>query len=59
MREVSVRPGRIRGMGNVVPPLSTSDLSINHCVISSNDDFMVNGVGFIVLVLVFLLFLLI
>lgn len=43
MKKIEVRPEKVRGMGNLIPPLSVSDFELSDCVIHEEDPFKING----------------
>lgn len=43
MKKIEVRPEKVRGMGNLIPPLSVSDFELSDCMIHEEDPFKING----------------
>lgn len=43
MKKIEVRPEKVRGMGNLIPPLSVSDFELSDCMIHEEDSFKING----------------
>ena len=43
MKKIEVRPEKVRGMGNLIPPLSVSDFELSDCMIHEEDAFKING----------------
>lgn len=43
MKKIEVRPEKVRGMGNLIPPLSVSDFELGDCMIHEEDPFKING----------------
>ena len=43
MKKIEVRPEKVRGMGNIIPPLSVSDFELSDCMIHEEDPFKING----------------
>lgn len=43
MKKIEVRPEKVRGMGNLIPPLSVSDFELSDCLIHEEDPFKING----------------
>lgn len=43
MKKIEVRPEKVRGMGNLIPPLSGSDFELSDCMIHEEDPFKING----------------
>ena len=43
MKKIGVRPEKVRGMGNLIPPLSVSDFELSDCMIHEEDPFKING----------------
>ena len=43
MKKIEVRPEKVRGMGNLIPPLSVFDFELSDCMIHEEDPFKING----------------
>lgn len=43
MKKIEVRPEKVRGMGNLIPPLSVPDFELSDCMIHEEDPFKING----------------
>lgn len=43
MKKIEVRPEKVRGMGNLIPPLSVYDFELSDCMIHEEDPFKING----------------
>lgn len=43
MKKIEVKPEKVRGMGNLIPPLSVSDFELSDCMIHEEDPFKING----------------
>lgn len=43
MKKIEVRPEKVRGMGNLIPPLSVADFELSDCMIHEEDPFKING----------------
>lgn len=43
MKKIEVRPEKVRGMGNLIPPLSVSDFELSDCMIHEEAPFKING----------------
>lgn len=43
MKKIEVRPEKVRGMGNLIPPLSVSDFELSDCMIHEEDPFKIKG----------------
>lgn len=43
MKKIEVRPEKVRGMGNLIPPLSVHDFELSDCMIHEEDPFKING----------------
>lgn len=43
MKKIEVRPEKVRGMGNLIPPLSVSDFELSDCMIHEEDPFKINS----------------
>nr|WP_302967066.1 hypothetical protein [Methanobrevibacter smithii] len=43
MKKIEVRPEKVRGRGNLIPPLSVSDFELSDCMIHEEDPFKING----------------
>ena len=43
MKKIEVRPEKVWGMGNLIPPLSVSDFELSDCMIHEEDPFKING----------------
>lgn len=43
MKKIEVRPEKVRGMGNLIPPLSVPDFELSDCMIHEEAPFKING----------------